>query len=178
MVEAGTSFKGDAGLTQALRAARQAEAAHFEAVAALRDAKSIRLLLLKDDLVPAVQSLPGAQHLFDLAVNSGDSPRLWIDLITYVVMEPEPRVYRLMEDRQSGREILFESEDRAHMAERVREIMAHRLVSRERQVASATSISMSPGFSTSSMILAWLAGFALGALALLAVAMSLGKIEF
>jgi hypothetical protein len=177
LVNAGTSFKGDAGLMQALRQARAAEAAHADAVFALRDAKAIRLQLLKDDLMPIVAALPQSEHLFDLALIPGDPPRLWIDLISYVVMEPEHRSYRLYEDRQSGREILFESEDRALMVERIRRHMAHRLVARQHQISSVTSADVPAGFSVGSVILAWLAGFALGALALLAAAILLGKLE-
>jgi len=50
-------------------------------------------------------------------------------------------------------------------------------VARQHQIASVTSADGPAGFSVGSVILAWLAGFALGALALLAAAILLGKLE-
>ncbi len=177
MADAATSNRPEAALTQALRQARLAEAAHFEAALDLRDAKSIRLQLLKDDLAPAATSAE-ASGLFDLALVPGDAPKLWIDLITFVVMEPDPRTYRLLQDRRDSREILFESSDRSAVAEEVRRQMAHRLVMRER-MASATPVAKVPAsYSAGSVILAWLSGFSLGVLALLAAAILLGKLNF
>ena len=42
-------------LSGALRKARLAEAAHFEAVLGIRDSKSLRLQVLKDDLAPSLR---------------------------------------------------------------------------------------------------------------------------
>jgi excinuclease UvrABC nuclease subunit len=166
----------DGGLTQALREARLAEAAHFEAALNLRDSKSIRLQLLKDDLLPAVTGNATARELFDLALIQGEPPRLWIDLISQVVMEPDHRTYRFQQDRQDNRETLFESDDRAAMAEYVRRHMAHRLIQRERQGAQqAAPLPIPAGYSTASLILAWTAGFAFGALVLLGGAIYLGQ---
>jgi hypothetical protein len=170
-----STSSGDGGLKDALRQARLAEAAHFEAAMDLRDSKSIRLQLLKDELMPLVASSPTAADLFDLALIVSEPPRLWIDLITFAVMEPDHRTYRLYQDRQTGREILFETPDRKEMAEAVKRHMAHRLVARERQVASTPAPAAIAGYSMSSLMLAWLAGFALGALILLAAVISLGR---
>jgi hypothetical protein len=166
----------DGGLKNALREARLAEAAHFEAVLDLRDSKSLRLQLLKDELLPTVQSSPEAQSLFDLALVPGDPPKLWIDLISYVVMEPDPRTYRYMQDRQDGRETLFESGDRKAMADEIKRHMAHRLVARERNAASARQAPAIPGYSSGALWLAWTSGFAFGALILLILAIYLGVI--
>lgn len=170
MANAPTKRSDDGGLRQSIRQARLAEAAHFEAALELRDAKSIRLQLLKDDLAPAVASSPAATELFDLALVPGEPPKLWIDLISHVIMEPDHRTYRLVQDRQDSREILFESSDRNSMAEFIRRHMAHRLVARERQAAAVMPAAELAGYSTASLILAWTSGFALGALALLAIA--------
>lgn len=177
LADAGTSTGSDAGLKQALRQARIAEAAHYEAEMSLRDAKAIRLQLLKDDLATAAVS-PEAGDLFDLALVPGNPPKLWIDLTTSVVMEPDPRTYRLQQDRQNGREILFESSERAEAAKRVREVMAHRIVARERQAVADPTPRTPATYSVASVILAWIAGFSLGVLALLSLAISLGKLRF
>lgn len=178
MADAGTSIKADGGLRQALRQARLAEAAHYDAALSLHDSKSLRLQVLKDEIAPAVIGQPDAEALFDLALAPGDPPKLWIDLISFVVMEPDHRTYRLVEDRQPGREILFESDDRAQMAERLRQHMAHRIIARQRQAAVPRVTEAVMGHSTAAVILAWLAGFSFGALGLLAAAILLEKLKF
>jgi hypothetical protein len=178
LAKASTKRSEDGGLRQSIREARLAEAAHFDAALDLRDSKSIRLQLLKDDLAPAVASSAAALELFDLALVPGEPPKLWIDLISYVIMEPDHRTYRLVQDRQDSREILFESADRNSMAEFIRRHMAHRLVARERQAAAIMPAAPMTGYSTASLILAWTSGFALGALALLAIAISLKLFGF
>jgi hypothetical protein len=166
----------DPGLAEALRKARVAEAAHFEAVLDIRDAETLRLQVLKDDLAQAVAS-GEARRYFDLVLSQGNPPRLWIDLIGYVVMEPNPRSYRLVQDTQTGREILYETTDRAAMAAKLREYMAHRLVARERQLAASAAPRVERGgYSTGAMILAWLSGLAVGILGLLILGVVTGKL--
>jgi hypothetical protein len=166
----------DPGLAEALRKARVAEAAHFEAVLDIRDAQTLRLQVLKDDLAPAAAS-EEARRYFDLALVAGDPPRLWIDLVGYVVMEPNPRTYRLVQDTQSSREILYETTDRAAMATKVREYMAHRLVARERQLVSSVAPQTEHGgYSTGALILAWVSGLAVGVLALLILGVLSGRL--
>lgn len=164
------------GLKEDLRQARLLEAAHFDAQRDLRDAKTLRLQILKDTLLPLVKALPAATDLFDLALVSGEPPRLWIDLITYVVMEPDPRTFRLLQDRQDNRELLFESSDIGEMAAAVRRHMAHRLVARERQGAAVTPHQPTSGYSMGSLMLAWTSGFAFGALVLMGLAIFFGWI--
>ncbi|MCA3572528.1 MAG: hypothetical protein IOC86_01325 [Aestuariivirga sp.] len=177
MARAATTPDRD-GLTGALREARQAEAAHFEAALELRDSKSLRLQLLKDELLPVVDASPEARELFDLALVPGEPPKLWIDLISFVVMEPDPRSYRFLQHRQDRREILFESADRELMAAAVRRHMAHLMVARERQSAAAAPAPLPPaGYTSASLILAWVSGFAFGALALLGLAIFLGFLK-
>ena len=173
MVSAGSTVRDDGGLGDALRNARLAEGAHYEAALHLRDAKSIRLQLLKDDLAAAA-----AAGRFDLVLVPGDPPRLWVDLITSVVMEPEPRSYRLQLDGQAGRDILFETDDRGHMAEAVKRHMAHRIIARDRQAFAVVSPPPPVGYSTASLLLAWLSGLALGALALMSAAIYLERLGF
>lgn len=173
MAQAGSIGRDSGALREALRQARLAEAAHFDASMAQLDSKSIRLALLKDDLAPEVAASEAAADLFDLALVPGDPPKLWIDLITYVIMEPDHRTYRLIQDRQNAREILFESDDMSQMGATVRQHMAHRLISRERQAASNLPTAPVSGYSTGSLVLAWLSGFVLGTMVLLSAAIYL-----
>lgn len=164
-------------LAEALREARLAETSHLEAAMNLRDSKSLRLQILKDDLLPGVKASPEARDLFDLTLLPGEPPRLWIDLTSYVLMEPDYRTYRFMQDRQDGREVLFESSDREQAAAAVRRHMAHLLVARERQLASLRPAPAQAGYGKASLILAWISGLALGALAVLAAGVYMGILK-
>jgi hypothetical protein len=162
-----TRLPGDQGLSGALCQARLAEAAHFEAVLDIRDAQTLRLQVLKDDLVPAVLANAEASSFIDLALVPGDPPRLWIDLITSVVMAPDPRTYRLIQDGPGGRRTLLETADRLEMADRIKREIAHRLITREREKTSVAAPKPAlMGYSTGALILAWLSGFSIGVLAL------------
>ena len=166
-------------LSGALRKARLAEAAHFEAVLGIKDSKSLRLQVLKDDIVPVIAATPEAANIFDLALVPGEPPRLWVDLISFVVMEPDYRTYRLQQDNQGGREALFETADRAEMVNYLKTYLAHRMIARERQIAHAAPVSKpSARYTTGAVIYAWFNGLILGFLALVVAAISLGKLKF
>lgn len=170
--EAGNAFDN------ALRQARLAEAAHYEAVLGIKDAKSLRLQVLKDDIAAVIAHSREARQVFDLALVPGEPPKLWIDLITWVAMEPDYRTYRLVQDNQAGRDILHETADRGEMVERLKQYMAHRIIARERQMAATPPVAIAHGFSAGALVLAWLAGFVLGILALLISAILLGILKF
>ena len=104
-------------MTNALRAARAAEAAHFEATFGIRDAKSLRLHVLREDLKPIFAQNPQASELFDLALVPGEAPRLWIDLVSFVEMEPDHRTYRFFIDGEAERTAQFESASRPEMVD-------------------------------------------------------------
>lgn len=166
------------GLADALREARLAEAAHFEAALDLRDSKTLRLQILKDDVLPTVQASPEACEIFDLTLLPGEPPKLWVDLTSYVVMEPDHRTYRFLQDRQDRREILFEGVDREQTAAAIRRHIAHRLVARERQISALPAPAVRPGYSSAALLLAWISGFAFGALALVAAALYTGVLKY
>lgn len=166
-------------LSGALRKARLAEAAHFEAVMGIKDSKSLRLQVLKDDIAPLIAATPEAANIFDLALVPGEPPRLWVDLISFVVMEPDYRTYRLLQDNQGGREALFETADRAEIVNYLKTYLAHRMIARERQIAHAAPVSKpSARYTTGAVIYAWVNGLILGFLALVVAAISLGKLKF
>lgn len=166
-------------LSGALRKARLAEAAHFEAILGIKDSKSLRLQVLKDDLAPLIAATPEAANIFDLALVPGEPPRLWVDLISFVVMEPDYRTYRLQQDNQGGREALFETANRAEMVNYLKSYLAHRMIARERQIMRAAPVSQpSAKYTTAALIYAWFNGLILGFLALVVAAISLGKLKF
>ena len=162
MARTGKVLDEQGELGPALRKARLAEAAHYDAALGLRDAKTIRLQILKDELDVIVRSSLEARAMFDLALLPGNTPRLWVDLITSVVMEPDPRTYRLVQDSQGGRDTLLETVDRAELVERLKHLMAHRIVARNRQMASAPEAPAARRtYSLGSLVLSFLAGLAL-----------------
>ena len=161
----------------ALDRARAAEAAHQDAVEVLRDVKSIRLQLLKDDLGAIIAASPEARQAFDLTLMLGEPPRLWIDLVSFVVMEPDARTYRLLRDGEAGRDILAETGDRAEMVAMVRQHMAHRLIARQRGMTGRPAPVTPEGPTGWSLTAAALSGFAAGALALLAVLIALNLLN-
>lgn len=176
-----TRLPGDQSLSGALRQARLAEAAHFEAVLDIKDAQTLRLQVLKDDLAPVVADNNAATSFIDLALVPGDPPRLWVDLITFVIMAPDPRTYRLVQDSPAGRQTLLETTNRPEMVERITQHIAHRLIAREREMnrESALAASSKPtvlGHSTTALILAWLSGFSIGALALFIVGILISRL--
>ena len=166
-------------LSGALRKARLAEAAHFEAVLGIKDSKSLRLQVLKDEIAPVIAATPEAASVFDLALVPSEPPRLWIDLISFVEMEPDYRTYRLQQDNQGGREALFETANRAEMLDYLKTYLAHRMVARERHIMRAAP-QMQPmaRYTTGAVVYAWFNGVILGILALVVAAISLGKLKF
>jgi hypothetical protein len=155
----------------ALRSARLAEAAHFDALMNIRDAATLRLQVLKDDLEPVVSARREADAFIDLALVPGDPPRLWIDMVAYVVMAPDPRTYRFCQDTASGQRVLFETTDRAEVAERITAYIAHRTIDRQRHIVEPVS-DIRPArrvYGWGALLLAWLSGFSLGVLVLILI---------
>jgi hypothetical protein len=167
-------------LTAALKDARMAEAAQLESLMGLRDAKSLRLEALRTALLPSLVGHPDIRALFELNVQPGVNPRLWIDLVSSVVMEPDPRTYRLIQDRDSQRETLFETSDINHMVPFVTRYLAHRMVAHEKAAAGIpnTSVAVQSGYSLGALVYVWVTGCTFGVLGLLVIAMLLGKLHF
>jgi hypothetical protein len=167
-------------LTAALKDARLAEAAQLESILGLRDAKSLRLEALRAALMPSLANHPDVRALFDLQVQPGAYPRLWIDLVSSVVMEPDPRTYRLVQDRDAQRETLFETSDFNQMVAFVTRYLAHRMVAHDKAVAgiSTTEPSKMGDYSLGALIYVWATGCAFGVLGLLVLAILLGKLHF
>ena len=162
---------------EALREARLAEAARLDGIANIRDAQTLRLAALRDELRPLAAGEPRLAPFVQLSMMSEDPPRLWIDLVTSVAMEPGSRLYRLELDYPTGRVIVLETEDRDEMRRRVVQVLAHRVIERER-AALGTLLSgdrSANRHSTAALILAWLAGFSLGVLALFTLGVWLAK---
>ncbi len=163
------------GFDREVRRARLAQAAHFDAVAGIRDAQTLRLAALNDELVQKMREEPRLAALLPLQMDSGFPPRLWLDDISYVEMEPDPRTFRLVRQDPAGHVTVAETRELREMVARIRTYASHRLIEAERIAGSRTN---GNGRSLSQMIMIWLAGFTFGVLALLAAGVMLGKIGF
>ncbi len=164
----------------ALRQARVAEAAQLEAVMNIRDARALRLESLRDAVKAKLGSNEQALAMFDLVVQPGAKPKLWVDLISSVVMEPDPRSFRLIQDREKNTETVFETTVEAEMVDFLTRYLAHRLVLHDKLVASVPTAEVKPNsvYSLADMIYVWATGCLFGVMTLLTLAMYLGKLHF
>lgn len=166
-------------LTKAMKDARLAEAVQLDAILNARDARILRLGALRDAVLPELQAHEEAKKFFDLNVVQGDKPKLWLDLISWVEMAPDPKNYQLVQTRETAEDVLFESADAAEMKGYIIRYMAHRLVERERrQVSVAPVLQTQAGrYSFGELVYVWFSGLAFGVLALVAYALIKGMLK-
>lgn len=163
-------------LTVALKEARLAEAARFDAIARVHDARVLRLEALRDVILPEITGNPNLRELIEINIQDGDVPRLWIDLITHVEMEPDPRSYRLVQAFEHGRETLFETPKAELMKRQLLRHIAHRTVVLDRALIGKMPLNeqRKKTYGFIELVYVWLSGIAFGALGLLAYAMASG----
>jgi hypothetical protein len=123
-------------LRDALRQARIESAERTGVIVDLRDAEVARLEALNEALDPLFKDIPSDVELFDRGISRGEPARLWIDIVSYVIMGRDKRTYRFLQDGRHGRIILAESPDTGAIVEAVTKYVARRLIERERAVAS------------------------------------------
>ena len=193
--EAGDSKIGDGKvrrLSDSVRRMRIAESERADAYADLHEGDRARLMLLAEELQGIFAELPADDAYFICQVAGSTPPRLWIDPTTHVVMARDRRSYRFLKDTRLGRLTLHESADVDETADAVTDYIAERVVERERSLESdalveklrtaaldrreapgelAASGQPSDGGSTLVWaLIIFLAGFAVGALGLVAYA--------
>lgn len=132
---------GDAvsSLTAAMREARIEAAERTGVVVDLHGAQLARLEILNDALDPLFAALPAGVDIFDRGISQGEPPRLWIDMLAHVVLAPDRRAYRFVVDARYGRKVLAESAQLEPIVKAITQYVAHRLIERERAVASGLS---------------------------------------
>lgn len=166
------------GFGTILKDARLAEAAHLDAVLHVQDAKGLRLAALRSRIAPELEGYPEAHHMVELRVMPGEVPRLWIDLISSVVMAPDGRTYRLEQDGDGARRVLFETQNLETMAAEVLRFIAYRVIAREKLAATAAQSGFAPsqeGYGLTAVIYIWLTGFTAGAAMLTILAILLKR---
>lgn len=168
--------------TKALKEARLAEAAHLDAVLDLRDARVLRLETLRETLQPQLKMNSEGNSFFELSVQAGEKPKLWLDLISAIEMEPDPKTYRLMQGKQGARECLLETQDANQMAAFALKYLAHRLIAQDKLSANLPMSALKPEqlsrYSIWDLAYVWFTGVLLGALGLLALALAYGRVQF
>jgi hypothetical protein len=163
-----------------LKRARLAEAAHLDAVSQIKDARGLRLQALRQAILPRIREHGDAARFVELAVQPGEIPRLWIDLITSVAVEPDSRNYQLQQEQDGGRATLFETENLDEMSNQVLRVIAHRMIAKQRAMAQlpAGQTKRDSGYSLGAMVYVWFTGLALGVLSLLVAAIALKILKF
>lgn len=176
-------------LSDAVRRVRIAESERADAYADLHEGDRARLELLAEELAGVFAELPADDAYFICKVAGSTPPRLWIDPTTHVVMARDRRSYRLLKDTRLGRLTLHESADLDDTADAVTDYIAERLIERERsmesdallgklrtvaldrdETGSAAGRSSDRGSTLIWALIVFLAGFAVGALGLVAYA--------
>ncbi len=123
-------------LRTAIREARLAEADRSDVIVALRDGEIARLDLLREELEEVFAEIPEDVDLIACEILPGNPPRMWVDVLAYVVMGPDKRTYRFLKSVRHGRQVLHETTSVQDMAGRITAYVAHRLIERERALAS------------------------------------------
>lgn len=166
--------------TEALRKARIAEAAHLDALQNVTDARGLRLSALRESLLPHLKGHPLAEGFTELTLQPGDTPRLWIDLISAVIIEPDTRTYKLIQDSNGRREVLHQTEKLEEMSAAVLRYIAHRVIAREKAAARQATQAFDSGreYHLGEVVYVWFTGAALGVLVMLIIAILLGLLTF
>lgn len=123
-------------LKLAMRRARSEAAERSGAQAGLRSARLGRLELLQDALQPLLAQLPADVDMFDVAIVPGCDPRLFIDMIGFVEMGRDARLYLFEQDTRHGRTRIAESDSLDVMVGAVTDYVARRLLERDKALSA------------------------------------------
>jgi len=154
-----SEFTVEETLLEALQDARAKESARLEAVFNVQDLRTLRLMNLHDLIEPELAQNALAKPLFNLNLEPGEIPRLWLGLSSSIVMEPDPKTYRLVQMTEAKRETLFETADAAAMKGFALRHMAYQIIEQRRKPllpARLKHISILP------LALMWLVGVVCG----------------
>jgi hypothetical protein len=132
-------------LKAAIRRARLEEAERSDVLAELRGAEIARLEMLQDAIEPVLAEVPSEADLFDTGLLPAAHPRLFIDMIGFVEMGRDRRLYRFVQDTKYGRVVLAESDKIDVMVKAITDYIARRLVEREKALASDSTIAAGAG---------------------------------
>ena len=119
-------------LAESMERMRVAHADKDDVVVDMRYATKTRLELLAEELLPVFSDVPPGNDQFEFALTNGDTPRLWIDMTSFVRMGRDQREYEFVKDTRLGRTILGQTKDRVKMGRQVTDYVSERILERER----------------------------------------------
>ncbi len=160
--------KRTAQLEEALRKARVLDAEYLDSRAKVSDLRFLRLEALRDQLLKVVAHEELANAFMTLQTIPGDPPRLIIDDLSHIVMEPDPRTYTFIHDGPESRKVLIESEDKAEVEAKVTEYIAHQILEIQRRLPlpdQSAKSGKNGGVGGLALFMFWLAGAITGAAA-------------
>lgn len=137
---AATGSSTSSRLRDAMRKARFAQTVRTDVIVGLRETEIARLEVLADALAPVFGEIPPEAEQFECSLLPGATPRLWIDMLAFVDMGRDKRTYRFVSESRAGRQVMLETTNVSDMADKVMEYIAHRLVERERTLASVPRV--------------------------------------
>lgn len=121
-------------LSKAMEKNRSAQADRDDVIVEMKHAKLGRLELLAEDLAPVFNELPTDNDQFEFALTNGETPRLWIDMTSFVRMAADGRDYEFVKDTRLGRTILGRTSKRDQIGEIIAAYVAERVLERERMI--------------------------------------------
>jgi len=167
------------GLDRAISDVRLARGMQFDVRREQLSGTILRLEVLRLAISEVIAGRREAKQFIDLQLLGGDKPRLWIDLVSYVVMAPSARHYQLVRDRQDNCEILLETDNLDDMIAYLTSYIANRILVRERQLVTDDAAVLNVlntvkksvqkpvrTYSTLALIFAWFCGVFLGVVGL------------
>lgn len=158
---------------ESLRQARDAEAAHLDAVLKINGAKALRLSHLVQSL-RQIQAT-GMQDL-ELTLKPGEEPHVWLDLSHRVTMEPDTKTYRLSALLTDRVDVLLETENLQEVLQQAQRVLAHRSV---KQAWNAAESRQGPKvWSLATLVYVWATGFVAGAAGLALLSIYMKKLPF
>jgi len=121
-------------LAASMERIRTRQADRDDVVVDMKHARLSRLELLSQNLAPVFKDLPNENDQFEFAISQGETPRLWIDMTSFVRMAGDGREYEFVKDTRLGRKILGRSESVEQIGEHVTDYVAERVLERERMI--------------------------------------------
>ncbi len=121
-------------LANAMNKIRSSQANRDDVVVEMQHTKLSRLELLFEDMQSVIDDIPNDNEQFDFALAKGDTPRLWVDMTSFVRMGSDGREYEFVKDTRMGRVILGRGSSRKKIGEHITNYVAERLLERERMI--------------------------------------------
>ena len=175
-LEHGKRPGGGQGVRDAIRKARTIQAERTDVIVELQAAEVARLEVLAEELESVFAEIPNSGDQFECSLVPGNPPRLWIDMVSYVVMASDKHTYKFVRDTRSGRKVLVESADIPDLKGTITGYIAHRVIERERALEAGDGFdsgTVMRGHGGLTLGLSFLAGICVGVIAVFMLALAL-----